>query len=115
MEKEMKEWAHIEGVATHGGPDSCVGVREDVGEALTGARPGWAIEPRNQGDRGTDAVKMSGRPDRRQRFRELPAGHARSRVLCMHGISMHENREIPYSPGWLIARQAAQARPRPQS
>ena len=29
---------YIEGVATHDGPESCVGVREDVGEALTGVR-----------------------------------------------------------------------------
>jgi hypothetical protein len=33
----------------------------------------------------------------------------------MHGISMHENREIPGSPVRSIARQDAQARPRPQS
>ncbi|MDT5028989.1 MAG: hypothetical protein QOE61_5415, partial [Micromonosporaceae bacterium] len=26
---------YIEGLATHGGPESCVGVREGVGEALT--------------------------------------------------------------------------------
>jgi hypothetical protein len=26
----------IEGVAIHGGPESCVGVREGAGEALTG-------------------------------------------------------------------------------
>ena len=109
------EKSEIEGVATHGGPESCVDVREDGGEALTGVRAGWAIEPRNQGDRGADAVKMSGRPYRRQRFRELPAGPARSKILCMHGISMRENREIPHSPSWLIARQAAQARPRPQT
>jgi len=37
----------IEGVANHGGPESCVGVREDGGEALTGVRAGWDIEPRN--------------------------------------------------------------------
>ena len=39
---------YIEGVAIHGGPESCVGVREGGGEALTGVRAGRAIEPRNQ-------------------------------------------------------------------
>jgi hypothetical protein len=38
---------YIEGVAIHGGPESCVGVCEDAGEALTGVRVGWAMEPRN--------------------------------------------------------------------
>ena len=55
MEKGMKE-SHIEGVANHGGPESCVDVREDGGEALTGVRAGRAIEPRNQGIQGADAV-----------------------------------------------------------
>ncbi len=35
MEKEMRE-LYIEGVATHGGPESCVDVCEDGSEALTG-------------------------------------------------------------------------------
>jgi len=51
----MKE-LYIEGVATHDDPESCVGVREGDGEALTGARAGRAIEPRNQGVRGADTV-----------------------------------------------------------
>jgi len=37
---------YIEGVALHGGLESCVGVREGVGEALAGVRAGGAIEPR---------------------------------------------------------------------
>jgi hypothetical protein len=37
---------YIEGVAIHGGPESCVGVRGGVGEALAGVRAGGAIEPR---------------------------------------------------------------------
>ena len=41
----MKE-PYIEGVATHDGPESCVGARKGVGEALTGVRVGRAIEPR---------------------------------------------------------------------
>src|SRR6476619_1119073 len=46
MEEEMKE-LHVERVATHGGHESCVVVCEGGGEALTGARAGRAIEPRN--------------------------------------------------------------------
>ena len=47
----MKE-LYVEGVATHGGPESCVGVREGAGEALAGVRAGWAIEPRNDNQFG---------------------------------------------------------------
>ena len=104
---------YVEGVATHDGPESCVDVREDGGEALTGVRAGWAIEPRNHGVRGADAVEISGRPHRRQRYRELSSDPARSKNLCMHGVSMRENREIPRPLGRLIADRAAQARPRP--
>ena len=101
MEKEMRE-LHIEGVAIHGDPESCVGVREGVGEALTGARAGQAIEPRHNVSWGADAVEMVGRQYRWQRFRELSADPARSKNLCMRGISMRENREVPGSPAQLI-------------
>jgi hypothetical protein len=47
MGKEMRE-LYTEGVAIRGGLESCVGVREGVGEALTGVRVGGAIEPRNE-------------------------------------------------------------------
>jgi len=43
----MKE-LYAEGAATHGGPESCVDDPQGRGEALTGARAGRAIEPRNQ-------------------------------------------------------------------
>ena len=104
---------YVEGVATHDGPESCVVVRKDGDEALTGVRAGRAIEPRNHGIRGADAVERSGRSHRRQRYRELLSDPARSKSLCMHGVSMRENREIPRSLFGLIARRAAQARPRP--
>jgi hypothetical protein len=51
----MKE-SDIEGVAIHGGPESCAGVREGGGEVLTGEHVGGAIEPRNPWSRGADAV-----------------------------------------------------------
>ena len=59
--------SNIEGVAIHDGPESCVGVREGDGEALTGVRAGWAIEPRNQRNRGADVVNLGGRQHHRRR------------------------------------------------
>jgi hypothetical protein len=106
---------YIEGLAIHGGPESCVGVREGVGEALTGVRAGWAIEPRNQWVRGADAVRMGGRQHRWRRSRELLVDPARSENLCMYGISMRENREVRWSPVLLIWGRAAQGRPRPHA
>lgn len=38
----MKE-PYGEGLATHTDPESCVGVREGAGEALTGAHVGWVL------------------------------------------------------------------------
>jgi RNA-directed DNA polymerase len=93
----MRE-SDTEGVATRSGPESCVGVREGVGEALTGVRAGWAIEPRNQCSVGADVVVVGGRQHRWPRYRELLADPARSKNLCMHGVSVRENREVPWSP-----------------
>jgi hypothetical protein len=104
---------YIEGVAIHGGPESCVGAREGDGEALTGVRVGWAIEPRNHLLRGADAVPRGGRQHRGRRYREPSADPARSENPCMRGIFMRENREIQRSPADLITRRAAQERPRP--
>ena len=39
---------YIEGVAIHGGPESCVGDPRGRSEALTGVHVGRAIEPRNE-------------------------------------------------------------------
>jgi len=43
----MKE-SHAEGVASHGGPESCATVGNRRDEVLTGVRAGEVIEPRNQ-------------------------------------------------------------------
>ena len=68
------EELYAEGLATHDDPESCVGVCEGVGEALTGARAGRAIEPRNQGVRGADAVKQAGRQHRWRRYARAVRG-----------------------------------------
>ena len=41
------EELYIEGVATHDGPELCVGDPQGRSEALAGVRAGRAMEPRN--------------------------------------------------------------------
>jgi RNA-directed DNA polymerase len=85
-----------EGVAIHVGPESCGRVCEGAGEALTGVRAGWAIEPRKLNKvRGADAVILGGRPHRQRRYRESLWDPARSENLRTYGICMRENREVP--------------------
>ena len=92
----MRE-SNIEGIASHGGPEPCVVVREGGDEGSVGVRAGRAIEPRNLLVRGADAVLQRGRQHRWRRFREPLADSAGSKNLCMYGISGRENREIPRS------------------
>jgi hypothetical protein len=107
------ETLYIEGLANHGGPESCVGDPRGRSEALTGVHAGWAIEPRNGQVRGADALVIGGRRYRLQRSRELLADPARSKNLCMRGVSGRENREIPWSPVVVMAGRAARGRSRP--
>ena len=93
----MKE-SCIEGIASHDDPESYVGAREGVGEALTGARAGRDIEPRNHIDWGVDAVHVRGRQHDPERNREFLADPTRSKTPCMRGISVRENREVPWLP-----------------
>ena len=46
-------------------------------------------------------------------IREPSRDPARSKNLCMYGISMRENREIPWLPAELITGRAARGRLRP--
>ena len=45
-----------EGLAIHTDPESCAGIREDAGEALTGGRIGGALSGVSDIVRGADAV-----------------------------------------------------------
>src|SRR5262245_34444629 len=94
MEQGMKE-SDTEGLATHGGPESCADARKGAGEALTGERAGRAIEPRNPVNRGADAVRRAEGNITGWRYREPPGDPARSKNQGMYGSSMRENREGP--------------------
>ena len=97
----MKE-SYVEGLASYGGPESCVHVREGVGEALTGARAGRVLsrvihDPglRSRGDRGAEAVETCRRPHRVCRIGEAGADPARSQTPRTRGNISHGNREVP--------------------
>ena len=79
-------------------------VREGAGEALTGVRAGWAIEPRKLHQvRGADAVTLGGRQHRRRRYRESPSGPARSENLGTYA-NLHAR-----EPGDLVSPAGADA------
>src|SRR5712692_7236068 len=85
-----------EGIASHAGPESCVGAREGAREALTGGGTGrvWSREIHDS-LRGADAVEVSGRPGRRRRYREALTDPARSETPRMYPSTANGNREIP--------------------
>jgi hypothetical protein len=61
------EELYAEGLASHGGPESCVDDPRGRGEALTGARAGRAIEPRKVNP-GCRRCPRGGRQHRWQRY-----------------------------------------------
>ncbi len=93
----MKE-SHGEGVATHTGPESCVTVREDGREALTGEGAGQVFSRERTLLRDADAVEVSGRPHPGRRYRKTLRSPARSQTPCMHRHTSRENRESPSLP-----------------
>ena len=97
----MKE-SYVEGLASYGGPESCVHIREGVGEALTGVRAGRVSSRvihdrglRSVGERGAEAVETCRRPHRCCRFGEVALDPARSQTPRTRGHISHGNREIP--------------------
>lgn len=101
----MKE-SYVEGLASYGGPESCVHAREGVGEALTGVRAGRVSsrvihDPglRSRGVRGAEAVEMCRRPHRCSRHGKAASDPARSKTPRTRGNISHGNREIPRPAG----------------
>lgn len=64
------EVRYSEGVAIHTAPESCAGIREGVGEALTGARVGGVSSGVSNIVRGADAVVACRRQQAEVRHRE---------------------------------------------
>ena len=90
--------SYVEGLANHNGPESCGAAREGGDEALTGESTGRVFSRVRNSLRDADAVRRSGRPHPRRRYREVPRDPARSQTPCTYGSTSHGNREIPRSP-----------------
>ena len=104
------EVSYSEGLASHTGPESCVGVRKDDGEALTGVRTGRVLSreinapPQGGLLRGADALEFGGRRDLQCREGEMLRDPARSETPGMYASTLRGNREIPLASA--IARWA---------
>lgn len=97
----MKE-SYVEGLASYGGPESCVHIREGVGEALTGVRAGRVLSREIHAPwrklrvvRGAEAVELRRRPHRCCRSGKAAPDPARSQTPRTRGNISHGNREIP--------------------
>jgi hypothetical protein len=94
--------SYVEGLASYGGPESCVHIRKGVGEALTGGRAGrvsscvihapgrkaWAV-------RGAEVVELRRRPHRACRIGEAGMDPAQSQTPRTRASTLFGNREIP--------------------
>jgi hypothetical protein len=94
---------YVEGVAIYGGPESCVGDPVRAQRSVDRGRVGGAIEPRNPNEFRVPTLFA------------LAEGHAAGGVMAsrwwtLRGrrfqarttSSMRENREISWSPCWLL-------------
>ena len=89
----MKE-SYIEGLASHNAPESCVCIRKDAGEALTGVRIGRVLSRENACTQSADVLVSSGRQHGGARKGKCTSDSAWSETPSMYGNSRRENREV---------------------
>ena len=94
--------SYVEGLASHGGPESCVCTGNGAGEALTGVRTGQVLSREIHAPCrkvrvvwGAEAVEISRRRNWCARFGEGAPDPARSETLCTCASNSSGNREIP--------------------
>jgi hypothetical protein len=95
--------SYVEGLASHGGPESCVCTGNGAGEALTGVRAGrvlsreiHALRRKVQVVRGAEVVEISRRQHRCCRIGKAASDPARSETLCTRACNSLGNRDIPH-------------------
>ena len=88
------EVLYVEDLANHDDPESCVGIRKDAGEALTGEHAGRVLSHEKFTVQGADAVEISGRQHGLGRYGERQPGPAWSETSRTRGSHLQGNREI---------------------
>ena len=96
----MKE-PHIEGLATHDDPESCACAREDVCEALTGARAGRVLSLESDKFGSADVVHVSGRQHGGTRYASVrPTPRGRRPLACAEPPGARTGRSTARPPRW---------------
>ena len=90
----MKE-SYGEGRASRTGPESCAGLREEAGEALTGVPAGRVLSREIPHFRVPTPSMESGRQHGERRDGQAHVDPARSKTPRTLGNSTHRNWEIP--------------------
>ena len=85
---------YVEDLANHDDPESCVGIRKDAGEALTGEHAGRVLSHEKFTVQGADAVETSGRQHGLARYGERQSDPAWSETSRTRGSHLQGNREI---------------------
>ena len=98
---------YVEDLANHDDPESCVGIRKDAGEALTGEHAGRVLSREKFTVQGADAVEISGRQHGLGRYGERQSDPAWSETSRTRGSHLQGNREILWlavreSPSWAV-------------
>ena len=98
---------YVEDLANHDDPESCVGIRKDAGEALTGEHAGRVLSREKFTVQGADAVETCGRQHGLGRYGERQSDPAWSETSRTRGSHLHGNRELLWlavweSPSWAV-------------
>ena len=94
--------SYVEGLASYGGPESCVRIRAGGIEALTGGCAGRVLScvihapgRKARAVRGAEVVETHRRPHRACRIGEAGMDPAQSETPRMRASTLFGNREIP--------------------
>jgi len=100
----MKE-PYSERLASHTGPESCIGAREDTDEALTGVHTDQVLSCEIQPSGAPTLLSEAEGNTEGSDMRELPSSPAQAETLSMCGNSLRGKREIPQEPFlWMVGK-----------